>query len=949
MSSVMDGPVWLVQVSTDGAVRVNPAALGTLDAISPPLQVISIFGPRQTGKSHLLNCLAGRTGFTVSNDTSPKDPGIKMWCLPNPLDKKQTLILLDTEGFEEDWAVGEACCPIFILSVLLSSVFLYNTQGPITCEVLNKLLHVVALPNQVQLPSSDWPSESFLLSGVLPAFMWCVRDVALEMEIDGIELLPNDYLASILNEGRDDDESPTSMIQRLFPSQKLFNFCLTHGSGKDIEKLPHRQLSSCFMDQVEVLKTDLLRSEPKTFMDAAYISGKELRVMLEHFADNLTRNSVIWLNKEKEEIELMAQLSIGEMESPMDWDCFHTEAVVESPSSIPHQSLDPPPRVQDQPRKQPLLVRTSLGPVEMPAPVCLIENTKGNELKVNQEAVDILNATEQPVVVVAIVGLYRTGKSYLMNKLAAKQTGFSLGATIQSHTKGIWMWCVPHPCRDNCTLVLLDTEGLGDVEKGDQKNDSWIFALAVLLSSTLVYNSMGTINNQAVESLHYVTELTETIKVKSSGEVEDASAEFMRFFPSFVWAVRDFHLELFLDGKAISADEYLENSLKLKTGIGPKNALYNAPRECIRKYFPSRKCFVFDQPSSKEKIKKLEELRDDELDPGFVKQTRDFCSHILNHSQIKTINEGFKVTGRLLGNLTLTYVDAIRSGKVPCLESAVSALAQIENSAAVERALSLYRQQMKEKLSLPTETQKELSDVSEQCLQQALQLFMNRSFKDENNEYQRNLMVRVEGEYDLFCNENTALSQDRCTAVLIQLEDQQEEDDYLKPGGYRDYRDNLDNLIQQYKETPGKGTQAACVLEEYLKRKEDLGRNILMADHALTEQDRRIKEEEARVEMEKYKAEVARQQEEMLKQRLEDKDRAYRENEKQLREKMENDRRAALDEHNRILDRKLKEQKALIMEGFQDKASRMESEMKSLRRQVQQQSKGSSGWNCSIS
>lgn len=44
-------------------------------------------------------------------------------------------------------------------------------------------------------------------------------------------------------------------------------------------------------------------------------------------------------------------------------------------------------------------------------------------------------------------------------------SGFSLGSTVQSHTKGIWMWCVPHPSKPKFTLVLLDTEGLGDVEK----------------------------------------------------------------------------------------------------------------------------------------------------------------------------------------------------------------------------------------------------------------------------------------------------------------------------------------------------------------------------------------------------------------------------------------------------------------------------------------------------
>ena len=58
----------------------------------------------------------------------------------------------------------------------------------------------------------------------------------------------------------------------------------------------------------------------------------------------------------------------------------------------------------------------------MPGPECLSENTNGRPL-VNLKALKILSAIRQPVVVVAIVGLYRTGKSYLMNKLAGKNKG----------------------------------------------------------------------------------------------------------------------------------------------------------------------------------------------------------------------------------------------------------------------------------------------------------------------------------------------------------------------------------------------------------------------------------------------------------------------------------------------------------------------------------------------
>jgi hypothetical protein len=43
--------------------------------------------------------------------------------------------------------------------------------------------------------------------------------------------------------------------------------------------------------------------------------------------------------------------------------------------------------------------------------------------------------------------------------------GFSLGSTVRSETKGIWAWCKPHPTQKEQVLLLLDTEGLGDVAK----------------------------------------------------------------------------------------------------------------------------------------------------------------------------------------------------------------------------------------------------------------------------------------------------------------------------------------------------------------------------------------------------------------------------------------------------------------------------------------------------
>uniref|UniRef100_A0A8C5WHS2 GB1/RHD3-type G domain-containing protein n=1 Tax=Leptobrachium leishanense TaxID=445787 RepID=A0A8C5WHS2_9ANUR len=61
----------------------------------------------------------------------------------------------------------------------------------------------------------------------------------------------------------------------------------------------------------------------------------------------------------------------------------------------------------------------------MSEPVCLIENDETNQLVINKEALQILTSITEPLVVVAIVGKYRTGKSYLMNNLAGRKKGES--------------------------------------------------------------------------------------------------------------------------------------------------------------------------------------------------------------------------------------------------------------------------------------------------------------------------------------------------------------------------------------------------------------------------------------------------------------------------------------------------------------------------------------------
>ena len=78
-----------------------------------------------------------------------------------------------------------------------------------------------------------------------------------------------------------------------------------------------------------------------------------------------------------------------------------------------------------------------------------------------------------------------------------------MGPTINPCTKGLWCWTQlldtnyqgqPLKC------LLIDSEGIGALDE-DENHDTKIFLLALLLSSFFIYNSIGTIDENALNNL----------------------------------------------------------------------------------------------------------------------------------------------------------------------------------------------------------------------------------------------------------------------------------------------------------------------------------------------------------------------------------------------------------------------------------------------------------------
>ena len=117
------------------------------------------------------------------------------------------------------------------------------------------------------------------------------------------------------------------------------------------------------------------------------------------------------------------------------------------------------------------------------------------EFTLTEQGEDVIRSFKGEFGVISVAGMYRTGKSYLINRmLLNRQKGFSVGPTVNPCTKGLWIWSKPifgdSGKGKRLPLLLIDTEGFGALDT-DSNHDIRIFTLAILLSSYFLYNSVG--------------------------------------------------------------------------------------------------------------------------------------------------------------------------------------------------------------------------------------------------------------------------------------------------------------------------------------------------------------------------------------------------------------------------------------------------------------------------
>lgn len=326
----------------------------------------------------------------------------------------------------------------------------------------------------------------------------------------------------------------------------------------------------------------------------------------------------------------------------------------------------------------------------------------------------------------------RTGKSFFLNQLtrhateAASARGFQVGPTTESCTRGIWLWDPQPPLRNvrGDKVLLMDTEGIAATDN-DETYDAKIFSLGLLLSSLFVFNTMGVIDEGAIDRLYLVSELTKHICVsaadspppsrsvsKASMDLEDDSEstgamaheeaqatdpkDLAPHFPPLVWLLRDFVLDLrAADGSELTANEYLENSLATRRdSVSRRQDDRNSLRECVKALFTQRECLTLVRPVMNEaQLRRASELLDEDLRPEFVAQMHSIRRRILSIVMPKQLF-GKAMDGRKVAHMVRCYTQTMNSGAVPDLRAAWSYVSEATCQTAMMAAMENYDRTM---------------------------------------------------------------------------------------------------------------------------------------------------------------------------------------------------------------------------------------------------------------
>ena len=469
------------------------------------------------------------------------------------------------------------------------------------------------------------------------------------------------------------------------------------------------------------------------------------------------------------------------------------------------------------------------------APIKLIDFSHG--FQINPQALNFLRSIKEEIIIVSVVGKARTGKSYLMNlllDLIGKNNGFQVASSLQSCTKGIWLWGTPkNSLNGNAKIVFLDSEGTSSTDKSTRTYDSRIFALVVLISSLFLYNTYSNIDENGINELSLAAHLSNAITTNTNINKDELLTELS---PKFIWIIRDFTLEKVHPetGEEITSKEYLELCLKNKR-CGKGTNENNVIRENIIKFFPERDCVTLVRPvDSENDLKRLNTIPYNNLKPEFKMEFKKLKDKIFKEALPKKLN-GKKLTGPALATLIEEFVKVINSGKIPNINNTWDSVIEKDVTDAFYKSYEIFKINVNN-LKLGQNNVYDNSDLLKKLynykyislnnfdnlLQSNGDTFKQKNYKKIFLDTKKNLTYKIDATIKKIISQNQSLSANYCSGNMNNIFrsfDSRLNQNSFSTKNYNDINLGLSEAMKKYDQI-GKGPLKDETGFEFYKAKE---------------------------------------------------------------------------------------------------------------------------------
>ena len=273
--------------------------------------IISLVGKYRTGKSFLLNRVIlnrrENLGFGVGPTIRPCTKGIWIWSDPLTISNVHNstpfpAYLIDTEGLGAYDEEINHDSKIFLIAVLISSLFIYNSFGAIDENEISNLSFVLNLSKTIKIKSVTLEDNEEELARYFPTLLWLLRDFSLKLEDkNGNVITEKQYLENALRElsgltnSIEEKNRVRNLIRTYFPERDCFVMVRPTEDEHDLQNLqnlPDNKFRKEFLEESIIFRNKVMKKTKPKRLNGKILTGAMLVEFVQNILDSINSGGI---------------------------------------------------------------------------------------------------------------------------------------------------------------------------------------------------------------------------------------------------------------------------------------------------------------------------------------------------------------------------------------------------------------------------------------------------------------------------------------------------------------------------------------------------------------------------------------------------------------------------------------------------------------------------------